>query len=398
MPPGDFEESILHVDMDAFFVEVERLRDRRLQGRPVVVGGGGNRGVVASASYEARRYGIQSAMPMARARRACPLLVIVPPDHDEYARVSHLVFEIFATFTPLVEGLSLDEAFLDVAGLRRRYRHPLEIAQAIRADIRTEVGLPASVGVAATKFVAKLASEAAKPDGVRHVPRHETLHFLHALPVGSLWGVGQATHALLEEMGIETVGDLAQVDQGVLERRLGMSASHHLSSLARGVDPRTVISDVAVKSLSVSETYDRDLTTDDEIAFELRRLCERLGQRLRRAGVRGRSVSIRVRFADFRTQTRSLTLPDPTNSTLVIRQSTRSLLDRVDLSHPIRLLGVELAGLVSADEPLQLDTDGDDKRHHLEVTVDEIRTRYGSNAIGSASSSRRLIRPPTGSD
>ena len=219
-----FDENILHADMDAFFVEVERQRDPTLAGLPVVVGGGGRRGVVAAASYEARLYGIRSAMPMASARAAYPGLIVVPPDHRRYAEVSAEVFSIFRGFTPLVEGLSLDEAFLDISGLRRHYERPEQVGSGLREAVRRRLDLPVSVGIGINKVIAKLASETAKPDGIFHVRRDETLNFLHPLPVRAVSGVGEATYAALEGLGVETMGDLAAIPVATLVRRLGSVA------------------------------------------------------------------------------------------------------------------------------------------------------------------------------
>jgi DNA polymerase-4 len=378
-----FAEPIIHVDMDAFFVEVERLRDPGLVSKPVVVGGAGRRGVVASASYESRRFGVRSAMPMSMARRLCPGLVAVPTDHDEYQRVSELVFGIFRDFTPTVEGLSLDEAFLDVSGLRRLFDHPVEIGHAIRTRLR-ELGLPASVGIASTKLVAKLASEAAKPDGMIHIPAAETLTFLHALPVRSLWGVGEATHAVLESLGVETVGDLAALDALTLEARLGVSNGNHLAALARGDDPRRVVPDAAAKSISVSETYDTDITSRERVDTELLRLCDRLGGRMRRSGLAGRTISMKVRYSDFTTISRSATLADPTDNSHEIRRAVGLLTPKVDWSRPVRLLGVEVGTLAESGSPRQLTTEEPGKWLELADTVEQIRDRYGAGAIGPA--------------
>ena len=379
-----FAEPIIHVDMDAFFVEVERLRDPSLMAKPVVVGGAGRRGVVASASYEARTVGVRSAMPMSIAQRLCPSLVVVPTDHDEYQRVSELVFGIFRDFTPIVEGLSLDEAFLDVAGLRRLFGHPVKIGHAIRGRLRIELGLPASVGIASTKFVAKLASEAAKPDGLIHIPADETLPFLHALPVRSLWGVGEATQAGLESLGVKTVGDLAALDHLTLVSRLGVSNGQHLAALARGEDPRRVVPDTAAKSVSVSETYDIDITSKERVDTELLRLCDRLGGRLRRTGLAGRTVSVKVRYSDFTTISRSVTLTDPIYNSHELRRAVGLLTNKVDWSRPVRLLGVEVTTLAEPGSFRQLTTEEPGKWQELADTVGQIRDRYGSEAIGPA--------------
>lgn len=384
-----FSEPILHVDMDSFFVEVERLRDPTLLGRPVVVGGPGNRGVVASASYEARNFGIRSAMPMVAARKRCPGLVVIPSNHALYQETSIQVFEVFRSVTPMVEGLSLDEAFLDVNGLHRHFSGPVEIGHEIRQRIRTGLGLPASVGIAASKFVAKLASEAAKPDGLRHIPKDETIGFLHALPVRALWGVGEATHASLEAMGVETVGDLARLPRATLEKRLGVSNGTNLAALAHGEDPRPVVPDHEAKSISVSETYERDLTLSDEIDTELIRLCDRLAFRVRRAGLAGRTIGITVRYSDFVTITRHHTFPYPTDTPRQLWQAIQGLKENVRWDRPIRLLGVSVATFVDPDGPRQLSVEREPKWDDLADAVDAVKDRFGTDAVRPA----RLVRP-----
>jgi DNA polymerase-4 len=379
-----FPEPILHVDMDAFFVEVERLRHHELIGIPVVVGGGANRGVVASASYEARAFGIHSAMPTAQARRRCPDLTVVPPDHDEYQRVSELVFDIFRSVTPVVEGLSLDEAFLDVSGLSHHFRDSVEIGRLVRSRIRAELDLPASVGVASTKFVAKLASEAGKPDGVRHIPQEGTLDFLHALPIRALWGVGEATHAALEGLGVETVGDLSRLPEGALERRLGSSNGLALAALARGEDPRPVVSDQEAKSVSVSETYAHDLTSHEQIDTELIRLCDRLAGRMRRTGLGGHTVGLTVRYSDFVTISRHVTFDHVIETRHELWQSVQGLKDRVEWDRPIRLLGVACTSLVEPGGPRQLSTQTSPKWDDLAEVVENIRTRFGGESVRQA--------------
>ncbi|MDX1469299.1 MAG: DNA polymerase IV, partial [Acidimicrobiia bacterium] len=258
-------EPILHVDMDSFFVEVERLDDPNLLGRPVAVGGTGPRGVIASASYEARDFGVRSAQPTSTAMRLCPGLVVVPPSRSKYSEKSVEVFSVFRSVTPLVEGLSVDEAFLDISGLERHFTSPVDVARHVRATIRSETGLPSSVGVASAKFIAKLASERAKPDGLRHVPHSARLEFLHALPARSLPGVGPATLAVLQGFGVETIGDIAELSEKSLVSTVGVAAGRRLLDLARGVDSRQVDPDSAAKSLSVEETYDRDLRDRDVV-------------------------------------------------------------------------------------------------------------------------------------
>jgi nucleotidyltransferase/DNA polymerase involved in DNA repair len=385
-----WSEPILHVDMDAFFVEVERLRRPELRGRPVVVGGAGERSVVAAASYESRRFGIRSAMPMTRARRLCPDLVIVPPDHREYGRLSERVFEVFRSFTPLVEGISVDEAFLDVAGLRLHRPDPVAIGHEIRSVLRSQVGLPASVGVAATKFVAKLASEAAKPDGLRHVLLAEQSAFLAALPVRALWGVGEATFAALAGLGVETVGELSRVPRRRLQAVLGPSLADHLVELADGRDPRPVTPDHEIKSISAEETFERDLATVEERTEALRVLADRVGHRVRRAGLAGRTVNVKVRLADFTTLTRSETLAGPTSADVEIFRIACRLVDRVDrLDRGVRLLGIGLSSLEGRDAPRQLSVEADPRWRELDETVDAVRDRFGRQAIGPA----RLSRP-----
>ena len=378
-------EPILHVDMDAFFVAVERLRDPSLVGRSVVVGGTGPRSVVAAASYESRRFGIRSAMPMSRARSLCADLVIVPPDHAEYRRVSEHVFDIFRTFTPIVEGLSIDEAFLDVSGLRHHYPGPVAVGEGIRASIREQVGITASVGVANTKFLAKLASESAKPDGLRHIPAADTQAFLDELPITALWGVGEATRAALEGVGVESVRDLRSVPSKALERAVGASVAAHLSDLASGRDPRPVEPDREAKSVSVEETYDTDIGDDDRLRIELRRLADRLGSRLRRSGVAGRTVTLKLRTSDFKTVTRSMTRSAPTNGDIDLYHLACELLEGAGRgSRPVRLLGIGVSQLVTTDGGVQLVTETDGRWSEVDAAVDAIRRRFGDGAVGPA--------------
>ncbi len=388
--PG-FTESILHVDMDAFFVEVERRDRPELRGRPVVVGGTGGRSVVAAASYEARTFGIGSAMPMVHARRLCPAAIVVPPDHGKYRTASEQVFEVFRSFAPLVEGLSLDEAFLDVSGLRRHYPDPVAIGEEIRARLRADLGLPASVGIASNKFLAKLASEAAKPDGIRHVPADRSLEFLHPLPVRSLWGVGEATHAALERLGVHTIGDLAEVPPAALEKHLGRAAGAHLHALAWGRDERPVVPGSAAKSVSVEQTYERDLRGHEAIEGELLRHADRLAGRLRSAGVSGRTVTLKIRFADFSTITRSVTLGSGTDVARDLYRAARDVLRKVDLgTKPVRLVGLGATALTPATAPRQLAVDRPAKWDDLAGAVDEVRQRYGTGSIRPA----RIVEGP----
>jgi DNA polymerase-4 len=371
--------------MDAFFVEVERLADPSLVGRPVAVGGAGDRGVVASASYEARVHGVHSAMPMTFARRRCPDLRIVAPDHRRYAEVSEQVFEIFRSFTPIVEGLSVDEAFLDVSGLRLLYSDTDAIAADIRAQIRATLSLPASVGIAATKFIAKMASGRAKPDGVLRVPSGTETAFLHPLPVGELWGVGAATYASLAQLGVATIGDLASIPVASLVARLGDAMGHHLAGLSRGEDRRSVEPDTKAKSLSVEHTYEVDITGYDVLETEMLRHSDRLSGRLRRAGVSGRTVHIKVRFSDFSTVTRSMTLAGGTDVARDIYRAARELLTRLDVgSRPVRLLGVGVSGLDEGTGVRQLAVDRPAKWDELADAVADVRARYGADSVAPA--------------
>lgn len=377
-------ESILHVDMDSFFVEVERLGDPGLLGIPVAVGGKGPRGVIASASYEARSSGVRSAQPTAIALRMCPDLVVVAPSHARYGEVSAQVFAVFRSFTPLVEGLSLDEAFLDVTGLRMHFDSSVEVGHAVRAEIKSRTGLPASVGVAAVKFVAKLASEAAKPDGLRHVARAEQESFLRALPIGSLWGVGPATGAALTRLGVETVGDIADLPERALTEAVGPAAGRHLHDLANGIDPRPVVSDSAAKSISVEETFDVDIETLDLLETALLAQAQKLSGRLRRAGLRGRTVTLKLRKADFTTITRARTISGPTDGPRELFQTARSLLADVGQHGPVRLLGLAATSLEAADAPAQLAMDSSESWHRVESALADVRDRFGDDAVGPA--------------
>ena len=384
MEVPEFTEPILHVDMDAFFVEVERRERADLRGRPVVVGGTGNRGVVAAASYEARAYGIGSAMPMVQARRLCPTAIVVPPDHRKYRAASEQVFGIFRSLTPLVEGISLDEAFLDVTGLRHHYSDPITIGTEIRHRLRQELRLPASVGIAPNKFLAKLASEIAKPNGLRHVRADETLAFLHPLHVRSLWGVGEATHATLERLGVTTVGDLAEVPLVTLKKHLGEAAGNHLHELAWGRDRRPVVPESAAKSISVEETYEFDLNGRAAVEGELLRHADRLAGRMRAAGLAGRTITIKLRLADFTTITRSMSFGSSTDVARDLYRAARDLLGKLSLDQPIRLVGVGMTALMPADTPRQLAVDRSAKWDDLADAVDQVRLHYGIESIQPA--------------
>lgn len=402
-PAGAEVRSILHVDLDAFFAAVEVLSDPTLVGKAVIVGGTGGRGVVAAASYEARAFGVHSAMPSARARRLCPHAIFLGGRHDTYAAYSRRLHEVLTSFTPVVEGISLDEAFLDVSSVRRLWGSGPEIARLIRARVHDEVGLWASVGVASTKLLAKLASEAAKPTasrsgtvpgpGVKVVEPAEELGFLHAHPVGALWGVGPATRARLERFGVRSVGDLAALPLGTLVRALGASSGRALHDLAHNRDARPVVADREAKSVGHEETYPRDHRDPDVLRREVVRLSDAVASRLRSSGVAGRTVTLKVRFGDFRTITRSRTEPDGVDTTPAVAAVALDLLAAVEVSPGVRLLGVRLLGVsasnlvpargrqISLDEVLA----AGDRAEGVARAVDEVRRRFGERAVGPGS-------------
>lgn len=392
---------ILHVDMDAFYVSVELRRRPDLVGQPVVVGGTGPRGVIAAASYEARRYGVRSALPSVTAKRLCPQAVFLPGDHALYASVSADVHRIFAEFTPLVEPLALDEAFLDVSGGLRLHGPGAVIAQMIRDRVWDELQLRCSVGVAPNKFLAKLASVAAKPiaaaDGVRDgagvvevVPGSE-LAFLHPLPVEALWGVGPATLQRLQRMGVHTVADLADLDEASLVACVGAAHGQHLYRLAWGVDDRPVEVDREMKSIGHEETFSTDRHTHAELLRELVRLSDAVAARLRAHAGAARTFTLKIRFAGFETITRSITVAGGVSTAHGIVAAVEPLLQAIDASPGVRLLGVSASNFASGSRQLSLDDLLDDRlddEHQwllAEETVDAIRRRFGTTAIGPAS-------------
>jgi len=387
--------------MDSFYASVEVLEDPSLRGKPVIVGGEGNRGVVASCSYEARAFGVHSAMPSVRARRLCPTAVFVHGRYDRYADYSRRFHEIFRSYTPLVEGISLDEAFLDVGGAHRLFGTGEQIGHRIRQRVADELGLPCAVGVATTKFVAKLASKAAKPTparagpvpgpGVLVVQPGQELAFLHPLPVGALWGVGPATQKRLARFGIVTVADLAALPLETLEGALGKASGRHLHDLAWGRDERAVVPVSKPKSIGHEETYGRDLHDHEALGREAVRLADGVTTRLRKAGLQGRTVSIKVRFHDFRTITRSSTMPTATDLSVAIAGVARELLSHIDPGPGVRLFGITMSNLEDA-RARQLTLDDPRPEHgtasagwdSASRAVDEIRERFGEKAVGPA--------------
>lgn len=393
---GAQPRTILHVDMDAFFVACEIRRRPELRGLAVIVGGIGARGVVAAASYEARRFGVHSAMPSVRAQRLCPQAVVLPGDHHLYSQVSADVHGIFARFTPLIEPISLDEAFLDVTGSRRLFGSGETIGHTIRNAVQHELDLACSVGVAPSKMVAKMGSEAAKPrvsprgvlpgPGVVVVRTEEVLTFLHRHPVEALWGVGPKTLERLRRLGITTIGDLAETSLTTLVSTLGSAHAHHLHDLANGRDERHVEPARAVKSIGHEQTFSADLFERPSLDRELLRMADAVAFRARQAGVGGKTVQLKVRFGDFTTFTRSRSVPDVISSGPDITAIARALLAEIDLAQGVRLLGVSITGLDQAG-PRQLSLDDADLPNWDEAsrTIDLIRDRFGRTAIGPAS-------------
>ena len=385
---------LLHIDMDAFYASV-MIRDRPdLVDVPVIVGGG-QRGVVLSANYLARQYGVRSAMPMTRARRTCPQAVVVAPDYDTFSTVSSSVMETFRQVTPLVEVVSLDEAFLDVSGSVRRLGSPAQIAEQLRARVHDEQRITCSVGIAASVSIAKLASRRAKPDGVVVVPPGRVTTFVHPLDVGELYGVGEKTAALLHRLGLHTVGDVAHTPLRTLQRAVGQALGSQLHALAWGTDRRTITARNATvfggdpdKSMGAQETFGRDTDDREVILREVLRLTTKVTNRMRVAGVAGRTVTLTVRFADFTTITRSRTLPEATDVTREIHQTATRLYDALGLQRArVRLVGVRVEGLVARGTVQRQLLLGERERGWSDAdrAVDRATLRFGSAAVRPAS-------------
>lgn len=376
--------TILHVDMDAFYASVEQRDRPELRGKPVIVGGVGNRGVVCAASYEARPFGVHSAQPIATARRLCPHGVFLPVRMKHYAEISRHIRNIFQSFTPLVEPLSLDEAFLDVNGCEGLFGPALEIARQIKHHIKSETGLTASVGVAPNKFLAKLASDLRKPDGLVVVPTDNVAGFLAPLPVGRIWGVGAKAEKQLQTLGIHTIGQLAAYPEQVLIDHFG-EMGRHVFQLAHGKDDRIVVPDREAKSISTETTFNNDIGDRDILMTWLLDLTDQLASRLRHADLRARTVEIKIRSSDFRTRHRAQALDQPTHVTDVIWQAIQQIFERglTDDIMPVRLLGVG-ASRLTHDNVAQGDLfeDGERRRQEsLDQTIDTIRETFGSGAI-----------------
>ncbi|WP_302701255.1 DNA polymerase IV [uncultured Actinomyces sp.] len=381
----DSATPILHVDMDSFFAQVEMREDPSLVGRPIIVGGTSGRGVVTSATYEARALGVRAGMPTSRARALCPTAAFIPGSHSLYRRYSRQVMEILATVTPDLEQVSIDEAFLDVSGARRRLGTPTRIARLIRARIRESVGLPASVGIAATKSVAKIASSHAKPDGLLLIPAPSTVDFLHGLPVGALWGVGGRTGAILDREGIDTIGDLAHAPVARLSKLLGVAAAHHLHDLAWGIDPRPVTASRPEKSVGMERTFEEDVRSRELIEEFILAAAHDCARRLRAGGVVGWTVGIKMRGADFHTITRSVSLVAPTDTGRDIARAAQSLFAREDMPiGGVRLFGVRVEGLQSRSGGVAVTLDRDERPAASERAMDQIRSKFGAGALAPA--------------
>jgi DNA polymerase-4 len=393
---GDADDShtpFLHIDMDAFFASVEELDDPSIVGKPVIVGGSNGRGVVSAANYAARKYGVNSAMPMSTALKRCPDAIVRRPRFERYSEVSRRVFAILEDFTPLVQPLSIDEAFLDVSGAAALLGRPTAIARAIRQRVRDEVGLAASIGVASSMFVAKVAGAKSKPDGLLVVPATDTVAFLEPLPVTALWGVGGVTAKRLGSFGLSTVGDVQRAGIASLTPILGARLAEHLSNLAHGIDPREIEESSRDRSIGRSNTFGTDLVDAEDMKREILRMATDVAARARRRDALGHTVVLTVRFADWRTITRSHTMTDPSNATKTIAREATALLDALDLGGlSVRLLGVRLENLVGEGD-LGFLWDDEDDGHNIDEVVDAVSEKFGFGSVQPASLLRRRRRP-----
>ncbi|HVI76477.1 MAG TPA: DNA polymerase IV [Anaeromyxobacteraceae bacterium] len=380
--------AILHLDLDAFYASVEQLDEPALRGRPVVVAGPSARGVVCAASYEARRFGVRSAMPTVRARRLCPEGVFVSPRFPRYEELSGRVFAMYREYTPLVEPLSLDEAFLDVTASEALYGGGRAVAEALRQRVKAEVGLTVSAGVAEMKLAAKIASDLGKPDGLVEVPAGGTREFLAPLPVSRLWGVGKVTEAALAKLGVHRIGQLAAAPEALVAAALGSGAARHLVALARGDDPREVVPDEPSRSVGAEETFEEDLTGRAALLPHLLAQAERTARRLREAGLRGRTVTLKVKYSDFTLVTRRCTLAAATDDGAAVFAAAREQLERVELDRPVRLIGVSVSSFEVRAEQLglfeQRPAADAARRAAVNAAVDAVNRRFGREAIRPA--------------
>lgn len=386
---GDRSATILHADMDAFFVSVELLERPELIGKQVIVGGTGGRGVVSSASYEARAVGVHAAMPISRALQLAPNAIVIPGHMKKYRDASARVMQIFRDFTPLVEPLSIDEAFLDISGAMRLFGTPAQIGQSIRARVWEELGLPCSIGAASTKFVAKLASGKSKPNGLLVVPHDDTIAFLHRLPVGAIWGVGATTERKLHARGIHTVFDLAHTPLPALERVVGRTLASHLHELSWGRDPRPVQTQRQEKSVSHEQTFDTDIGDHEQLLLELRAQADAVAARLRKAGLAARTVAVKVRWSSFETVTRQLRLERSSSTGLTLYRAAAELFDELHPpGRPVRLIGLRADSLMPAatDTAMTLwDEQHRDEWDAAEQAMDAAVAKFGRGVLRPAS-------------
>lgn len=370
---------IMHVDMDAFFAAVEMLDNPELRGLPVIVGGQSLRGVVSTCSYEARRYGVHSAMPMALAHKLCPEGVYLPGRMERYKEISRRLMDIFHDLSPLVEQLSIDEAFLDVSGMERLYGGPEQAGRLAKRRIKEELGLTASVGLAPNKFLAKMASDLHKPDGFTMITHEHARSFIAPLPVTKIFGIGAAAQKQLEQVGIDSIGQLAEADALTLRRIFGKNAER-VRLLACGVDERTVVPDSEPKSIGRETTFERDLQDKEACRRKLLELSGMVGYRLRRKGYYGHTLTLKVKYADFRTITRSITSEGDISCDEEIYALALRLLEQVSLNKGVRLLGIAVAGL-SSGQPIGLGFEEDTKRQRRSDVTDKLKERFGERII-----------------
>ncbi|MGD8261841.1 MAG: DNA polymerase IV [Desulfobacterales bacterium] len=376
---------IIHLDMDAFYPSVEVLDNPELGGKPVIVGGSKERGVVSSASYEARKFGVHSAQPMATAMQLCPNGIVLPVRMARYKEVSEQVFEIFHLFTPLVEPLSIDEAFLDVSGSTRLFGSPIEIAKNIKQKVTEKTGLTISAGVAPSKFVAKVASDMEKPDGLTVVSTDKVREFLDPLPIKKMWGVGKVTQKALSRLNIHTFKNLRQVPVEVLEKKFGKHGIH-MHQLSMGIDERDVVTFHDVKSIGHEDTYSKDILDLKPAKRELLSLANRVARRMRRKGLEGKTITLKVKYNDFVQITRSVTLHNYTNDSADIYSNICSLLEKTAVGkRPVRLLGISLSNLADTGSGRQLSlfnlNESNKKREELNKTADSIFEKFGNKGI-----------------
>lgn len=374
---------VMHVDMDAFYASIEQRDHPEWRGQPVIVGGTGARGVVATASYEARKFGVGSAMSMSKARKRCPNGIFVDGDHAYYEAVSAELMEILSSFSPVVEPLALDEAFLDIDGLSRHYETPIVMAHAVKKRIYDQLGLVASVGIGANKYLAKLASDLEKPNGLVWIRDDQIKDVLRPLPVTRLWGVGSFTASKLMAKGIATIGDVADTSLGTLIDLVGKQA-YTFKELAEGIDRRKVVPARKAQSIGNEETFPEDIWARADVVKELLRLSEKVGGRLRRSGHFAMTITLKVRFATFRTVTRSVTLKEATCYDEVIYRTVCSLYDKLHANEPIRLLGVTASHLTDMEEVSLFADDAEEKKKSLYQTVDALKAKFGASIITKA--------------